>query len=213
MSTVIDVSGYESTPTSEALIAAARAEFTQRGFDGARVARIAEAAGVNKERIYGYFGSKEGLFEVVMAKALTEHVEHSPFLEGQTLTDHVMAAYDHHRRDPELVRLLMWESLHYAADEGQTPPFSDGRREFYRRKVERLREITGGPDGLRAAIALYVAIGLQAAPFMIPQLGAVILGRPTSDEEVQAILRPMVEQTVRFIEQNLQDQEQDQDQR
>ncbi|RDH12154.1 TetR/AcrR family transcriptional regulator [Tsukamurella pulmonis] len=206
MSGVTDDAGYESTPTSEALIAAARTEFTRRGFDGARVARIAAEAGVNKERIYGYFGSKEGLFEVVMAKALTEHVEHSPFLEGQTLTEHVMAAYDHHRRDPELVRLLMWESLHYDADEGRTPPFSDGRREFYRRKVERLRAVTGGTDDLRAAVALYAAIGLQAAPFMIPQLGAIILDRPISDDEVQQMLRPLIEQTVRFIEQRLTEQ-------
>lgn len=197
---MIDTAGYESTPTSEALIAAARVEFTKRGFDGARVARIAEAAGVNKERIYGYFGSKEGLFEVVMSKALTEHVEQTPFLEGQSLTDHVMAAYDHHRHDPELVRLLMWESLHYDADEGQTPPFSDGRRAYYQRKIERLQLVSGEPDALRAAIALYVAIGLQAAPYMVPQLGAVILGRPVSDAEVQELMRPLIEQTVRFIE-------------
>ncbi|CAM3677961.1 TetR/AcrR family transcriptional regulator [Tsukamurella strandjordii] len=194
---------YESTPTSEALIEAARAEFTRRGFDGARVARIAEEAGVNKERIYGYFGSKEGLFEVVMAKALTEHAEQTPFLEGQSLTDHVMAAFEHHRRDPELVRLLMWESLHYDADQGQTPPFSDGRRDFYRRKVERLQQVSGEQDALRAAIAMFVAIGLQAAPFMVPQLGAVILGRPVADAEVQELMRPLIEQTVRFIEDGL----------
>ncbi|WP_159103254.1 TetR/AcrR family transcriptional regulator [Tsukamurella sp. 1534] len=194
---------YESTPTSEALIAAAREEFTRRGFDGARVARIAASAGVNKERIYGYFGSKEGLFEVVMSKALTEHVEQTPFLDGQSLTDHVMAAYDHHRRDPELVRLLMWESLHYDAGEGELPPFSEARREFYGQKVARLQAISGDEDRLRVAVTLFVAIGLQAAPFMVPQLGAVLLGRPLSDDDVQAVLRPLIERTVEALESQL----------
>ncbi|MFT4088293.1 MAG: TetR family transcriptional regulator [Gordonia sp. (in: high G+C Gram-positive bacteria)] len=203
MSDAPEFASYESTPTSEALIAAARTEFTRSGFAGARVARIAAEAGVNKERIYGYFGSKERLFEIVMIKALQEHAQQTPFMEGQTLTDHIMNAYDHHLRDPELVRLLMWESLHYSAGEGEEPPFSERRREFYRQKVERLKDVSGVDDDLRAAVALFVAIGMQAAPFMVPQLGSVILGRPVSDAEVQELLRPMVEQTARAIEATL----------
>lgn len=43
------------------LLAAARREFADFGYAGARVARIAERAAVNKQLLYYYFGSKAGL--------------------------------------------------------------------------------------------------------------------------------------------------------
>ena len=46
----------------QALLAAALDEFSRRGFAGARVADIARRAGVNKQLINYYFGSKEGLY-------------------------------------------------------------------------------------------------------------------------------------------------------
>src|SRR5580704_6068826 len=45
-----------------ALLDAALEEFSLRGFAGARVADIARRAGVNKQLINYYFGSKEGLY-------------------------------------------------------------------------------------------------------------------------------------------------------
>src|SRR5580692_5835237 len=46
----------------QSLLAAALEEFSLRGFAGARVADIARRAGVNKQLINYYFGSKEGLY-------------------------------------------------------------------------------------------------------------------------------------------------------
>src|SRR5450759_1887534 len=46
----------------QALLTAALDEFSLKGFAGARVAEIAERAGVNKQLINYYFGSKEGLY-------------------------------------------------------------------------------------------------------------------------------------------------------
>lgn len=48
------------------ILKAAIEEFTARGLDGARVDRIAEAAGVNKALLYYYFSSKENLFSEVI---------------------------------------------------------------------------------------------------------------------------------------------------
>ena len=53
----------------ERILSAAEAEFAGSGFDGARVARIAARAGVNKQLIFHYFGSKGGLFEAVTRNA------------------------------------------------------------------------------------------------------------------------------------------------
>jgi len=50
-----------------AILSAAQTEFAERGFAGARVDRIAAAAGLNKQLIYYYFGSKAGLHAAVAA--------------------------------------------------------------------------------------------------------------------------------------------------
>ncbi len=53
-------------PNSKDIIAqAALAEFAKYGFAGARTDRIARRAGLNKQLIYYYFGSKAKLFEAV----------------------------------------------------------------------------------------------------------------------------------------------------
>ncbi|GBD32051.1 MAG: hypothetical protein KatS3mg081_2233 [Gemmatimonadales bacterium] len=54
------------------ILHAARAEFAERGFDGARVARIAQLAGVNKQLLFHYFGSKTGLYAAAVRQALGE---------------------------------------------------------------------------------------------------------------------------------------------
>ncbi len=48
--------------TSEKIILAARTEFADYGYDGARVDRIAVGAGVNKAMIYYHFNSKRNLY-------------------------------------------------------------------------------------------------------------------------------------------------------
>lgn len=56
----------ESQSTRERILEAARVEFSERGFDGARVDRIARLAGVNKAMIYYHFQSKSDLYETVI---------------------------------------------------------------------------------------------------------------------------------------------------
>ena len=49
---------------------AAEAEFAAKGFDGARLASIAKAAGVQQALIHHYFSDKAGLYREVIARAL-----------------------------------------------------------------------------------------------------------------------------------------------
>jgi AcrR family transcriptional regulator len=51
----------------DAILSAARSEFARYGFAGARVERIADAADVNKQLIFHYFRSKEGLYSAAAA--------------------------------------------------------------------------------------------------------------------------------------------------
>lgn len=51
----------------DAILAAAEREFAASGFAGARMERIAAAANVNKQLLFHYFDSKEGLFAAALA--------------------------------------------------------------------------------------------------------------------------------------------------
>jgi len=54
------------TDNREAILAAARAQFSERGYSGATLRSIATAAGVDPALVYHYFGSKDRLFVEVV---------------------------------------------------------------------------------------------------------------------------------------------------
>src|SRR5438477_2605345 len=53
-------------PSRDRLRAAAAAEFAARGFDGAKVDRIAHRAGVTKAMVYYHFASKAALYREIL---------------------------------------------------------------------------------------------------------------------------------------------------
>lgn len=175
-----------SNPTRERLLAAAREEFSLHGVAGARVDRIAESAGVNKERIYGHFGSKDRLFDAVVAAALDEIAASTPLTEDGDPAEYVGRVYDFHRGDPTLLRLLLWEALHYR----ETPLPNEGERaEHYRRKAETLSRSLGKPVSPRVAATLLTLIGLAAWPIAVPQMARLIIGEPTDAPEFAVMMR------------------------
>ncbi|HUU27845.1 MAG TPA: TetR/AcrR family transcriptional regulator [archaeon] len=54
--------------TREKILDSAEAEFVARGFEGARIRRIAELSGANKAMIYYYFSSKKELYRQVIKR-------------------------------------------------------------------------------------------------------------------------------------------------
>ena len=102
----------------KALLARATREFADRGFDGARVDEIAEAAGINKRMIYAYFGDKDGLYRAVLDACLGEALElgrEGAVPPGATLRARVEGIirrfFAYLAAHPEFVRLLTWEAV------------------------------------------------------------------------------------------------------
>jgi AcrR family transcriptional regulator len=62
----------DSERTRAALMKAALKEFSQHGFSGARIDRIARAAKCNIRMVYHYFGDKKGLYVVVLEAAYAD---------------------------------------------------------------------------------------------------------------------------------------------
>jgi len=95
-------------PRRDRILSAAAAEFAQRGFAGARVDRIAAAAGVNKQLLFHYFGSKSGLHHAALKSllersALTPQPSKAPADRLRDLTAHLAATTESH---PALVAIL-----------------------------------------------------------------------------------------------------------
>ncbi|AQZ64414.1 Transcriptional regulator, TetR family [[Actinomadura] parvosata subsp. kistnae] len=167
--------------TRAALLEAAREEFAAYGVAGARVDRIAERAGVNKERIYGHFGSKEKLFDAVITEALDDLTAQIA-LPGADPADYVAKLTDYYHRHPDLVRLLMWEALNYRGQElleGQ-----EARVQRCGRKTASLAAARGEQEpSVATARTLFMLTGLALLPSMMPQLARIILGDAAEDHE------------------------------
>jgi len=66
----------DDTTTEEKVLGAALKEFSQHGFYGARIDRIAKNAKVNKAMIYYHFKGKEALYERVFSDMVTNVYGH-----------------------------------------------------------------------------------------------------------------------------------------
>ncbi|MFC4606531.1 TetR/AcrR family transcriptional regulator [Streptomyces maoxianensis] len=177
------------------LLAAARAEFIAHGIAGSRVDRIAASAGVNKERIYGHFGSKEKLFQAAIAEAMGELAALVSPQDG-SLPAFVGRIVDFHRRDPSFLRLLMWEALHYGAEPQDV---THSRQEWYTRQVQQLADSTGRSTS-EAGLLLFSLIGLGAWPTAVPF--TTFLDAPADDdgtweEQLRAFIVDFVERATR----------------
>lgn len=186
----------DAEATKRKLLAAARQEFAAFGIDGARIDRIAAQAGVNKERVYGHFGSKDALFAAALGSALQELSE-SVANPGQDLVAWVGAVYDFHHSRSEVVRLIMWEALHSRAEE---LPGEPQRREAYRSKVAGMADVLGCPAGPEVAAILLCLIGLAAWPNAVPQLTRQIMGgHSRSKREQDRVLREQIMRFARYV--------------
>lgn len=106
--------------TREAILAAAEREFAAKGLYGARVDEISRRARTNKRMIYYYFGSKEGLYLLVLERVYQGlrgaerklHLAH--FEPEQAIRTLIEANFDYSRNHPEMISLINSENLHKA---------------------------------------------------------------------------------------------------
>jgi AcrR family transcriptional regulator len=170
--------------TKEALLAAAREEFAEHGIAGARVDRIAQRAGVNKERIYGYFGNKEKLFDAVIQQCLDEFAELTPS-PGDDPVEYVGHLFDYYQEHPNLLRLLTWEGLNHRSG---ALPDQQWRIERCRSSLASLADRLGQDVSPEVGRTLLTLKGLAMMPMVMPQL-AELLGAELADPASIAAMR------------------------
>ncbi|MFD0405782.1 TetR family transcriptional regulator [Kitasatospora sp. NPDC127116] len=194
---------WDTARTQQLLLDAAVEEFAESGPDGARIARVATRAGVNKERIYQYFGSKEQLFAAVLASELGKLAEAVPLtpVPGLELGDYAGRVFDYHSANPHFSRLLAWEGLQRGT-ESEALAAEPERTAHYGEKVavlaaaQRAGELADDVDPGRL---MFAVIGLVNAWFTLPQMVRLLLSGatdPAADREalvtlVRRLTRPV----------------------
>jgi len=117
------------------LLDAARRAFMTRGLEGARVDEIARRAGVNKQLVYHYFGSKEALYLHVLETTYEAMIEAKSSLDLDRLAPPAAVerlvgfTFDYMAAHPEFVALLNDENVHKARHLRQSekvPPLHKG---------------------------------------------------------------------------------------
>jgi len=109
-------SDADSSAARSAILAAARAEFSAKGLTGARVNEIAARAGVNKQLIYYYFGSKEDLYRTALEVVYTEiRTQERSLKLGDMQPEEAMAtligfSFDYLAEHPDFIGLLNHEN-------------------------------------------------------------------------------------------------------
>lgn len=175
---------WDTAGTKRKILDAATSEFALRGPDGTTVERIAKVAGVNKERVYNYFGSKTALFAHVLRDQLSSATQDVPLTSATVadIAEHAGRLYDYHRQHPELARLLQWEALAFDAE----VPEEELRREFYGRNTAVLAvgqaagtiTRTVAPDLLQ-----FLLLSLSAYWAVLPQVARMMTGQVPDDAE------------------------------
>ena len=104
--------------TRRAILDAAIAEFSEKGYSGGRVDDIAARTSTTKRMIYYYFGGKERLFAAVLEEMYggMRDAEQGLGLEAlppaEAVRRLVEVTFDHHAAHPEFVRLVSVENIH-----------------------------------------------------------------------------------------------------
>jgi TetR/AcrR family transcriptional regulator len=166
--------------TRDRILAAALAEFSAEGFAGARVARIARRAKINKRMLYHYFGNKEDLFREIFDRKLRERagwISEAPAELGASLAYWFQMACE----DSDWIRLIQWEAL--AVGDGRVIR-EEERQASLARAVDDLRDRQRRglvPGDLDAGQLLLTILGVLTYPLAFPQVTRMVTGKSPAD--------------------------------
>jgi AcrR family transcriptional regulator len=183
---------WDTEKTQRRLKEAATVEFAEHGPDGTTMSRIAERAGINKERLYKYFGDKQALFESVLSDELEKLAASVVVPAGgmEDIGEFAGRTFDYHTAHPGLVRLLLWEGLANfpVADEAnRTAHYRHKTRIYAAAQRDGVLDDDLDPDHL-----VFLIIALAAWWVAVPQLAHMINGTDADDQTEHARRRASV---------------------
>ncbi len=178
--------------TKAEILAAARSEFAETGYDGATIRSIAARATVDPALVMHYFGSKEQLFAAslelpvnpaTMMRSVFEETEGDV---GATLVRTMISVWDTDVGSSQLIA-----ALRSATSVG---PMHDTVREFIHRSIVQglAAEISGPEADLRASLAASQLVGLLVGRYML----ALPALEEASVEELASAIGPIIDRYI-----------------
>jgi len=156
----------------EAILAAAGAEFAERGYEAASINRIIERSGMSKGSVYYYFEDKADLFTTVMDRSLERLLDETGWraLEvvgadefWDTLRELTHLSVDYVARDSWWMSIA--RAVHHIASEPDTPHhvLMDVSRQWWTTIISRGRELGVVRTDLPTDLLVAISIGADAA--------------------------------------------------
>jgi AcrR family transcriptional regulator len=152
--------------TRAALLAAARATFADRGYDGATVRAIADRAGVDAAMVNHWFGGKEALFTAAMdlpidpKAVLAELLPGDPEQLGERIVRRFLTIWDHTDGGRPLAALIRSVASHETA--------ARLMRQFVGVFVRRIvASVAPDRTDLRTALCASQLVGLGVARYVL----------------------------------------------
>jgi AcrR family transcriptional regulator len=174
----------DAEATKARIFEAATAEFAAYGIAGARVDRIAQNAQANKQLIYAYFGDKKKLFYKVLDKSLVD-VAAMVSTDITDLDKWVDEHIDYHHKHPELLRLLMWESLEVPSAETCRSDARAARYGVKKQKIEDAQARGLVREDMPSSYMLMMLMGMVNYASALPQVRALIFGDDFDAEKLR----------------------------
>jgi AcrR family transcriptional regulator len=157
----------------KSIVDAAADEFARAGYEGARIEKIAQAAGCNRSLVYFYFRDKAGLFQATLddvAERRTAQMGGQP----ASLAEGLVYWFGQNLDDPLRIRLVMQEAL--APASLNAAPV--GRQAYLAGQLETVRAFQAA-GLLRADLdprhLLTLFLALTSFPACFPRVAAVSL--------------------------------------
>jgi AcrR family transcriptional regulator len=168
--------------TRRRILAAALAEFSAKGFAGARVDAIARRAKGNKRMLYHYFGNKEALFGAVLRQKMAERQSWGATLPNDP-TERLPFWFKTACGDPDWIRLLEWEALQDREVIDETERRTASVEWLQRlRQRQKLGQLTDAFDPAHLALAMQ---SLTVFPAAFPQMVRLTTGKSVNDPQFQ----------------------------
>ncbi len=206
---------YDAERTRETILDAAEAVFAERGFEGASMDAIAQAAGYNKSLLFQYFGAKQELYTQVLKRVDRQMGEllgrvFAPLQADEMLMADVErfkaflkqvcgAFFDYMLEHPQAMRLFNWEQAEgwqtFTRIAAQFEPEDLTRLEalFHRARQAGLLRVNLDPGVLVVVIEQLC----WSSPAALPLYQLLLSGRDTA--EPFALTVHVREQIVAFL--------------
>lgn len=166
--------------TRKRILDAAAEEFSNRGFDGAKLSGIARRAKVSKQLIYHHFRSKEKLFTETHDVKFWPKARWEETLPRSPV-DMFAERFEKRARDAGYVRFLTWEA---ASARNRALPGEKERRQRIAQFRDSLRSMQGDgllPSDLDPRLIQLAILSLANYPIAFTQITRMVTGRSATD--------------------------------